>query len=180
MYTGNNKTALCSQRQIAAAFSKLLEDEPWSKITVNEICREANVSRQTFYSLFESRENIVIYILNEKHNFQPGETCTKSEMSLRTLCREYSIYITEREAFLARLVDNGLTYIMHDCLADAFLSCGCFMHGQSTLRRKYAAEYVAGALSGITKIYVKESPDMTADELENVIYSLFSGAFFER
>ena len=63
MYCGNNKTALTSQRQIAEALLRLLEEQPYGGISVSAICKQADVSRQTFYSLFQSKENVITFAL---------------------------------------------------------------------------------------------------------------------
>ena len=56
MYCGTNPTALLNQRQLAKALFQLMETKPFSAISVSELCREASISRQTFYSLFDSKE----------------------------------------------------------------------------------------------------------------------------
>ena len=44
---------------IADSFLKLLEKIPFNKITITEINRTANLSRQTYYSVFDSKEKIL-------------------------------------------------------------------------------------------------------------------------
>lgn len=56
MYRGSNPTALQSQSMIIQALLALMQEEPFAKITVKAICARAMVSRQTFYSLFDSKE----------------------------------------------------------------------------------------------------------------------------
>ena len=58
MYCGCNPTALSSQTQISEALTRLLAEKSYTKITVSELCRASGVSRQTFYSLFSSMENV--------------------------------------------------------------------------------------------------------------------------
>ena len=52
MYCGKNKTALGSQQQIAKTLLLLLSEKSYQDISMSELCREAGISRQTFYSLF--------------------------------------------------------------------------------------------------------------------------------
>ena len=59
MYCGTNPTALLNQRQLAQALFRLMEQKPFSAISVSELCRAASISRQTFYSLFDSKESVV-------------------------------------------------------------------------------------------------------------------------
>ena len=67
MYCGNNKTALQSQRQIAEAMMALLGQKPFSQISVSELCKIAGISRQTFYTLFTSRENVMVFTLQSRY-----------------------------------------------------------------------------------------------------------------
>ena len=236
MYNGNNKTALASQRQIAAAFTALLREKPYSQISVSAICKEAGVSRQTFYSLFSSKENIVLYVLHKRHTFHPGRTsdsdsaagsgsscmscgtdsasdapdsaaggsscmshgtdsasdapdsaagsssCPASgschQLSLKELSFEYARYIKDRTEFLSLLDRNNLLYLMHESLYGCFFGCTCFCPRIKGTDRCFVAEFVAGSLSGIAKTYVRQGSTMTVDNLEAMIYSLFSGDFF--
>ena len=66
MYCGTNPTALLNQRQLAKALFRLMEQKPFSAISVSELCRAASISRQTFYSLFDSKESVVTYTLTER------------------------------------------------------------------------------------------------------------------
>ena len=51
MYHGTNKTALKSQKRILEALLNLMEQEEYNNITVKNICRQADISRQTPESL---------------------------------------------------------------------------------------------------------------------------------
>ncbi|MBQ9033106.1 MAG: TetR/AcrR family transcriptional regulator, partial [Lachnospiraceae bacterium] len=95
MYEGCNKTAIASQAAIAEALIELMKDKPYSRISVSEICKRAGVSRQTFYSLFASKDNVISFILERKYCFRPQDhECCRSSMTLEDICRAYSQYIT--------------------------------------------------------------------------------------
>lgn len=177
MYQGTNKTALSSQNQIAAAFLRLLENCPYSSISISAICKEANVSRQTFYTLFESKENIVTYMLGKKHSFSPAASCCSSSMTITVLSQEYSSFIIERREFLKLLVKNDIIYLMHESLYNSFMDCTAFLPGADHVVRAFGAEFVSGGLSGIAKIYL-ENEDTSREELETIISELFSGSLF--
>ncbi|MBR5047578.1 MAG: TetR/AcrR family transcriptional regulator [Eubacterium sp.] len=177
MYTGNNKTALCSQRNIADAFIQLLRENNYGSISVSKICKAAQVSRQTFYSLFESKENIIIYELSKKHGFQPGETCDNAALNLEELSSEYSDYIFDKKEFLSLLVDNDIMYLMHECLFDSFLGCSCFEPDRSREYREFLAEFFAGGLCGIAKIFILQGCSLSSERLHDMIYDLFSGNY---
>ena len=90
MYEGCNKTAIASQAAIAEALIELMKDKPYSRISVSEICKRAGVSRQTFYSLFASKDNVISFILERKYCFRPQDhECCRSSMTLEDICRAY-------------------------------------------------------------------------------------------
>ena len=49
MYTGDNKTAVLSQQLISDALLSILEEKAFEDISISELCKKAQVSRQTFY-----------------------------------------------------------------------------------------------------------------------------------
>ena len=59
MYPGSNPSALRSREEIAAAFLTLLRTTPPEELSVKEIMDAAGLSRQTFYQIFVSREEIL-------------------------------------------------------------------------------------------------------------------------
>lgn len=177
MYEGTNQTALTSQKNIAEAFVRLLRTTPYAKISISAICKEAGVSRQTFYSLFESRENIILYILDKKHSYHPEKHCTCSELSLEDLCKTFSQYISERSEFLSLLVANDLTYLLHDNLCESFNTCSCFMPESDETTRAFCAEFAASGLTGIIRTYIRCGQSLSQEELSRIIYHLFAGDF---
>ena len=52
--TDNQKTSKSAQtkRHIVSSFLRLMDKKPWEKITVIEICRQADITRGTFYQYF--------------------------------------------------------------------------------------------------------------------------------
>ena len=117
MYEGCNKTALTSQSAIADALLNLMEEKPYTRISVSEICKSAGVSRQTFYTLFASKDNVIAYELERKYCFRPEEhECCQSSMSLEDICHAYSYYITERRDILGLLVRNDILYLLQESL----------------------------------------------------------------
>ena len=112
MYCGNNKTALQSQRQIAGALMALIREKPYAQITISELCKAAGISRQTFYSLFTSRENVVVFSLQANACEAPEirhaeDVCDRGD-ALRFLCRGYSEYMLHNRELIKLLVDRIL------------------------------------------------------------------------
>lgn len=54
MYNGKNPTAIQSREWLIQTLLSMMNEMPYSKITIKEICHRADLSRQTFYNFFNS------------------------------------------------------------------------------------------------------------------------------
>lgn len=179
MYEGCNKTALSSQSAIAEALLLLMKEKPYTRISVSEICKCAGVSRQTFYTLFASKDNVIAYELERKYCFRPEEhECCRSSMSLEDICHAYSYYITQQQGILDLLVRNDILYLLQDSLYNSFLDCSFYLPECPGQDRIYAADFLAGGLTGVARNYVLQNNTTSREHLESILYALFSGSFF--
>lgn len=120
MYTGTNPSALRSQKELANALLQLLPMRALCEISVSEICRRAQISRQTFYKLFDGKDDVL--------QFEARRRCTGFEEGLRrreTLSVEEFARLVfrffERQAdFVRLLLDNNLLYVLQE-QSDAML-----------------------------------------------------------
>ena len=182
MYCGSNKTALQSQRQIARAMMGLIREKPYTQITVSELCRTAGISRQTFYSLFTSRENVVVFTLQSRAAdapaFRQAEEAGARESTLRFLCRSYSEYMLSNRELIKLLVDNHIDYLLYDSFFEALDRCGCFLSAADPCLRRYAASFYAGGIACVARRYALEGCTSSADGLEELLMTLLSGELF--
>jgi AcrR family transcriptional regulator len=56
---------LTKKEQIEQKAKELFWKHGFKKVTIDEICKKANVSRKTFYTFYENKNALVLYILNE-------------------------------------------------------------------------------------------------------------------
>ncbi len=182
MYCGSNKTALQSQRQIARAMMVLIREKPYAQITISELCKTAGISRQTFYSLFTSRENVMVFTLQANACDAPEiavpESICDRNKALRFLCRGYSEYMLQNRELIKLLVDNHIDYLLYDSFFEAMNACECFLAGVDPCLRRYAASFYAGGIACVARRYAQEGCTTTADGLQELLMTLLSGALF--
>ena len=180
MYCGSNKTAMASQRQIAEAMMRLIQEKPYAQITISELCKSAGISRQTFYTLFSSRENVVTFTLQAQYCYAPELPQFKTEeaCSLRQLCRGYSNYIFRNRDLLRLLVENRIDYLLYDSLYEALEACDRFLNAVDSCTRRYAASFYAGGVSCVARQYAQEGCATSPDQLEELLMTLFTGKLF--
>lgn len=182
MYCGTNKTARQSQKQTAEAMIALLKEKPFTQITISELCREAGISRQTFYSLFTSRENVMVFTLQEQYCegleiSAPGQSSYDEDL-IRWICHSYSSYMFRNRSLIKMLVDNHIDYLLYDSFYDSMDNCECFMHDIDPCTRSYAASFYAGGFACVARRYAEEGCSSSADQLEEILETLISGRLF--
>lgn len=182
MYCGTNKTALQSQRQIAEAMMSLLREKPFSQVTVSELCKAAGISRQTFYTLFTSRENVMVFTLQADYGDGPELSETEHPACrgdlLRWLCRGYSEYMLRNQSLIKLLVDNHIDHLLYDSFFEAMDGCACFLPKADACTRRYAASFYAGGFACVARRYAQEGCASTASQLEALLMTLLSGGLF--
>jgi AcrR family transcriptional regulator len=182
MYCGTNKTALQSQRQISEALMALMGEKPFSQITVSELCKAAGISRQTFYTLFTSRENVMVFTLQANACDAPALTAPerpgcRGEL-LRRLCRTYSDYLLRNQALIRLLVNNHIDHLLYDSFFESMDRCDCFLPKADPCTRSYAASFYAGGIACVARRYAQEGCESSARELEALLMTLLSGSLF--
>ena len=182
MYCGSNKTALASQRQISDAMMRLIQENPFAQITVSELCKAAGISRQTFYTLFTSRENVMVFTLQANYCSGPEisalEPAAERRDPLRWLCRGYSEYMLRNRALIKLLVDNRIDHLLYDSFFEAMDGCDCFLRQVDPCTRSYAASFYAGGFACVARRYAEEGCASSADQLETLLMTLLSGRLF--
>ena len=174
MYCGKNKKALSSLDQIADALVELLSSKGFDKITVSELCRESGISRQTFYNLFQSKENVMIYVLQDKYCSLPD---TGEADPLKLICGEYAHYIYDNRELLCLLSENHIIHLLYDSICSSLNSCcsftgACAMHGQPV----FGTGFFAGAITGFVQAYCGQPDPMSYEKLQRSLYRLFTMA----
>lgn len=142
----------------------LLEKKKFSDISISELCREAGVSRQIFYSLYESKENIIIDLL-QSYNYSPVEAESSTDkvsseknkvlFDLSSFCSQFSSYLKNNTNFLKLLAENNILYLLHDSFYSSIICCDFFMEGQLKKEREYTTSFIASGFMGITKTYIE-------------------------
>lgn len=178
MYCGTNKIALASQKQIMSALLSLLDEKKYAEISVSELCRRAKVSRQTFYSLYASKENIIIDLL-QSHGYAPGDRSEEEafQFDLSAFCAQFSLYLKENTALLTMLSENGILHLLYDSFYGSIANCSFFMADAPAKEREYTASFIASGFMGIARTYILHNGADSRAYLEGKIISLFRGEY---
>lgn len=110
----NNKKSQYSKEQIANALFELLRKYPFAEISITHICNKAQIGRASFYRNFESKEDVVHYVVSKKL-----DAILKNVDNLRELMIDgekfYNVFNPEKDFFIL-LFKNNLFLIFLRCL----------------------------------------------------------------
>lgn len=179
MYTGNHKKALISQKMICDGFLGLLKENSFKSISISQICKVSGVSRQTFYTLFQTKENILLYILKNSHSFNLDVDITdkdKTAFILKNICINFSLYINNNYNFLKILIDNELTEILFKYFYGVFFENKKMFAQKSYSERDYLASFIGVGLCCIAYKYINRNDTVNVIELEKLTFTLLSGS----
>lgn len=179
MYRGNNKTAITSQHIIADALFKMMEEKKFSDISISSLCKEAQISRQTFYSLFNSKENIVRFVFDNTYEFLKGEYHRMERFGLETMCQKYCEYVVQNQEFLKILIDNELSVIMYNSFKAPFCNCERLKINDPNMSQELFASFISGALTSITITFINEGIPDDIEIMKNNVIKLFSMGHFK-
>ncbi|MBO7474328.1 MAG: TetR/AcrR family transcriptional regulator [Ruminococcus sp.] len=180
MYQGSNKSALLSQKLISDAMLRLLEENPFNEISVSDLCREAQVSRQTFYSLFGAKENVILYELNHNCCFLPEESSATCHSAVfRSFCEDYSRYIIEKKHIISLLVRNDMIHFLYDVQYRSLMECKYFISDVSDENRIFIVDFIASGMNSIAKNFILTGGKADVGFLKKLMFSLFGGLYFK-
>ena len=177
MYQGNNKIALASKKQIIDTFLALLKQQAFADISISQICREAGISRQTFYSLYQSKENIILDILSNQRILDLDSLAAGKSPEVAFLCAKFSFYLKGNTAFLKLLDNQQLLYLIYQILYEELSQAQVFLPQTANPDRDYAASFIASAFMGITNSYIKSNGRQSQTELAHKMTKLFQGIY---
>lgn len=60
----NNPVAIRTQNEIGNALLLLIKEREYNQITITDICKRAEIVRKTFYNNFDSKDDIMNFLIN--------------------------------------------------------------------------------------------------------------------
>ena len=179
MYTGKNPSALRSKDWLRKALLQLLEEQKYTQITIKEICARADLSRQTFYQMFDSKDEVMEYhfmILFGEFSKECGdfESISISELT----CRFFQFFYQHRR-FVDELIENNMTYILEQQFERYLHQIALFQAINDREKHPdYSLAYVAGALTQILTHWFQCGFNVSAEEAGSMTEQMLTGAVF--
>lgn len=177
-YRGKNPTALKSQEMYMDAMLDLMKEKPFSQISVQELCKKANLSRQTFYMLFATKENVIDLKFNRVFETYVNVILSDPLLSTEKVVAWFAHFLNSEYFFIKMLVDNQLTSIMVQHFKIYLCEINRMLYTKERPMQNYAVAFLAGALAETAAEYVQDKKRGSSEEIAKMIYNILTDGYF--
>jgi AcrR family transcriptional regulator len=156
---------------------KMLSNMPFSKITVNEICAEALVSRSTFYTHYKDKYDLVSHCLDELTRQLFAET---QEQSVREQLHSLLVRISQDSRAFKNLIVADYDAELMELLRVNFLETFCqqqkHLDGEIIFPhpREASATFYAAGFTGAVMLWIRSNLSYSIDEMTACLWALMS------
>ena len=181
MYQGKNSTARQSQQWLGESLIRLMEQKPYSAITIGAICKEADLSRQTFYNVFESKEEVLRFCLRQQYEKQFQRFADQEIITVGEIVGAFAVVVAENQKLLRMMIENQLDSI----LADEITRCVALFAGKFVKRKQqgerlsYSEVLLSGALGHLLVYWFRQERPISIEQLTQLITEFLEGQLFE-
>ena len=133
-----------SRAAIVAAFSELLREVDYGKITVGDIIARAHVGRATFYGLFKSKDDLLSELVSDICTHALDDDGTPLDDPLVQV--EHILNnLWERRQGVRALVAGAGSRVFADCLRKTIMSRAAETGPASTMDRSFLLHHIASS-----------------------------------
>lgn len=175
MYSGTNPSAIRSQKWLTESLLQLMEEKPYKNITVKELTERSDLARQTFYQLFDSKEEILEYHLDYLFQNYLQEMHNLKLLTTSELTRLYFVFAEQNERFIRLLIQNDLISILNNKF-NSYLGeiMNLLKLEQDVILDQYATAFLSSGLVGILVFWFNHDKNLTIDELAALVYGMLT------
>lgn len=169
-----------TKQKIQDALLELIYKKPFHKISIKEICEQAEINRSTYYYYYYEQHEILQEIIDELLTMITDEyfPVEKNDLRRALLCSVFQIY-KNREKMKIIMSSTCETELMHAWYLKWEKQCSYYKE-QIQLPEEYRDWYADFAFYGIYSIYrrwimedCRQAEEIICNVLENAIQNLY-------
>lgn len=171
MYQGNNPTALRSKKWLAESLVRLLNKKKYDSITIKDIYTGADLSRQTFYNLFDGKEDVLRYYLSTLYIPILQRMEQQDAPTFEDVTEQLACVLEENKRFISVIMENHLESIIVEGTNQVVdsLSTRLFHLETDTSTALYKRALVSGGIVNVVLYWIRDGMPFTAEKLNEMI-----------
>ncbi|USS90240.1 TetR/AcrR family transcriptional regulator [Fructilactobacillus carniphilus] len=153
------------QRIILGLFELMLEKN-YADITVKAICKQANVSRMTFYRNFHTKEEVIKGQFEMVYDHFIQRLATQKYLAFYDVATTFFTLIKENKLMMEALVQNNLTNLLLESLSTYIKT---LVDQQILITREQSSQFlvamISGGLTEVIVVWTKNDMQQSVEEL---------------
>jgi AcrR family transcriptional regulator len=156
-----------------------MEEKPYEDISIMDICKKADLSRQTFYNFFNSKDELFRYLL--KSTYIEKLNSLKEIPSSNEAISAFVSVVRENPRIVNAIVKNNMGNLVSD---EIFKSITQFLNKfipdfehQSDF--SYHIILLSGALTHFMLYYARNNEELSEEEMTKILETFLSGKVFK-
>lgn len=171
-----SEKAALQQRKFEECMLDAMILQPYDSISVSALCREAGLSRKTFYRLFETKADVIYALIDhtimDAAFYQPDEAAGSGEM------HRFFGYWKSQKRFLDGLAQNNISNLLTQrCIAHILRESLDIMQAFGTDASDFPRETMMFYLSGLFALVLdwhQHAFDRSIDEMAALVMQLLT------
>lgn len=179
MCAGNNPTALASRSWLVDALLALMESEHYAKITVKDIYKKTDLSRQTFYYFFDTKDEIVRSRIGQCYEEMMDGLKSKEPFRLSDITGQFMATFEHNQPFISMIISHQLDYLLEFELARGIRSFTNEVDPQVERHvSEYSGAFLAGAIAHMVLHWFKDEQPLIAQQVSRLLSDILAGEHF--
>jgi AcrR family transcriptional regulator len=175
------------QREIEESFLSLMETKDYEAITVSELCVKTNTPRKAFYRYFDTKEDIVLALIDHTLACYESFASGASRPAKRTVASELESFFSfwcagEPRRVLVAIMKHGLEgYLIQRSIrfsSTEMPSLKKFMSSEAANESARLFQFVITGLMSVMLSWFKEGCAESAREMARVVQRLVAEPLF--
>jgi Transcriptional regulator len=175
-----------TKKLIYNAFTELLLKEKYSKITIQEIIEIADIGRSTFYSHFETKEQLLKSICTDIFNEMHSKNSTLSSKEHYPMIVDILYHIKENKKIIKGVFQSESSEIFmnyfKDYFSDKIEQHILVFYDESTMNipKDFIINHIYGSFFEMIKWWMSSNVKYTPEELAKYYMSVISPLFIKK
>ncbi|WP_069999156.1 TetR/AcrR family transcriptional regulator [Cellulosilyticum sp. I15G10I2] len=176
--TRENPASTRSKMYLTAALLELMDEKSYESISIKELTDRAKLSRRTFYTNFETKEDILKYHIDTLVREYIEILQTYECLTPRDIAKEYFSFWFSHRNLLYLLKKNNIPVLIKAFSEflrdmDSLLIIKDRRFTDSELQY-YDAVFVAGGLWNLLNVWVENDFDKNDEEMTDIFMKIFN------
>lgn len=179
MYNGTNPIALNSRNWLKEALLSLMEEKPYDKITIKDICTRADLSRQTFYNFFETKNDILRFCIQQCYTEMMESLKTKHPLTLPDITKSLSDTFQNHHRLIRLIICQNLDGLLEHELAVFIRIFAEQMNPEDDSKlTNYGTAFLAGAITHTVIYWFKDPQPLSSGQLADLLADIIRGNYY--